>query len=129
MTGVCQPIRDRRIRFALAGCGRISAKHFEALEQHRENAEVVALCDTNEARLAQAVDRTGARGFQDYARLVEESGADIVVLATPSGLHPAQTTLAARAGMHVMTEKPMATRWRDGLAMVDACDAAGVGLF
>ena len=48
-----------------------------------------------------------------------------MVLATPSGLHPMQTIEAARAGFHVMTEKPMATRWSDGLAMVRACDEAG----
>jgi UDP-N-acetyl-2-amino-2-deoxyglucuronate dehydrogenase len=52
-----------------------------------------------------------------------------VVLATPSGLHAAQTIECARAGMHVVTEKPMATRWQDGLAMVRACDEAAVRLF
>jgi UDP-N-acetyl-2-amino-2-deoxyglucuronate dehydrogenase len=51
------------------------------------------------------------------------------VLTTPSGLHPAQAAEAARAGFDVMTEKPMATRWTDGLAMVRACDEAGVRLF
>jgi UDP-N-acetyl-2-amino-2-deoxyglucuronate dehydrogenase len=58
-----------------------------------------------------------------------KSKADVVVLATPSGLHPAQAIEAARAGFDVMTEKPMATRWSDGLAMVRACDEAGVRLF
>jgi UDP-N-acetyl-2-amino-2-deoxyglucuronate dehydrogenase len=51
------------------------------------------------------------------------------VLTTPSGLHPAQAAEAARAGFDVMTEKPMATRWTDGLAMVRACDEAGAQLF
>ena len=52
-----------------------------------------------------------------------------MVLATPSGLHPMQAIQAAEAGRHVVTEKPMATRWPDGLKMVEACDRAGVGLF
>ena len=43
---------------------------------------------------------------------------DLVVLTTPSGLHPAQTIAAAKVGVHVCTEKPMATRWEDGVAMV-----------
>jgi UDP-N-acetyl-2-amino-2-deoxyglucuronate dehydrogenase len=55
--------------------------------------------------------------------------ADCVVLTTPSGLHPQQAIDAAGTGVHVMTEKPMATRWADGLAMVKACDEAGVRLF
>ncbi|RVU42690.1 Gfo/Idh/MocA family protein, partial [Rubrivivax rivuli] len=50
-------------------------------------------------------------------------------LTTPSGLHPRQAIEVARAGIDVMTEKPMATRWHDGLAMVRACDEAGVRLF
>jgi len=52
-----------------------------------------------------------------------------VILATPSGLHPQQAIQVAQAGLHVMTEKPMATRWQDGLRMVRACDEAGVRLF
>lgn len=54
---------------------------------------------------------------------------DLVALCTPSGTHPAQAMLAARRGVHVVTEKPMATRWKDGVSMVKACDEAGVRLF
>ncbi len=53
----------------------------------------------------------------------------MLILCTPSGMHPAQTIAAARAGKHVMTEKPMATRWKDGMDMVRACDEARVRLF
>ena len=54
---------------------------------------------------------------------------DVVVLTTPSGLHSTQAVQVAEAGFHVMTEKPMATRWADGNRMVQACDKAGVRLF
>ena len=54
---------------------------------------------------------------------------DLIVLTTPSGLHPVQTIAAAEAGVHVCTEKPMATRWEDGVSMVKACEIAGVHLF
>jgi UDP-N-acetyl-2-amino-2-deoxyglucuronate dehydrogenase len=64
-----------------------------------------------------------------YEDLLRESGCDLVSLCTPSGLHAQQAILAARYGRHVMTEKPMATRWQDGLDMVRACDDAGVRLF
>lgn len=123
------PITDRRIRFAVVGCGRIAGKHFEALKQHRDNAELVAVCDDQPQRLEAAVAETGARGYGSLAELLAESDADIIVLATPSGLHPAQTIQIAESGRHVMTEKPMATRWRGGLRMVEACDRAGVRLF
>jgi UDP-N-acetyl-2-amino-2-deoxyglucuronate dehydrogenase len=53
----------------------------------------------------------------------------VVVLTTPSGLHAEQAIKIAASGRHVMTEKPMATKWADGLRMVKACDDAGVRLF
>ncbi len=124
-----RPITGRRIRFALVGCGRIAERHIEALEEHGVQAELVAVCDTDPAALERAVARTAAEGFPSLERLLAGSDADAVVLATPSGLHARQAMAAAAAGRHVITEKPMATRWKDGLAMVDACDAAGVRLF
>lgn len=124
-----QPIRERKVRFALTGCGRIAANHFAALEKHSDRAELVAVCDTNLAALESAVARTEAKGFRSHQEMIEAIDADVVVIATPSGVHSAQTIAAANAGLHVMTEKPMATRWRDGLDMVRACDQAGVRMF
>ena len=122
-------ITGRRIRFAVVGCGRISRNHFDALKKHAKDTEVVAVCDIDPAALAAAREATGAAGYARYEELLEKSNADIVVLSTPSGLHAEQTILAAQAGKHVMTEKPMATRWQDGKRMVAACDSARVQLF
>lgn len=123
------PITDRKLRFALVGCGRIAGNHFDAIRQHADRCEITDVCDVDPAALAAAVARTGARGHAGFTDMLAASDADCVVLTTPSGLHPAQATEAARAGFDVMTEKPMATRWSDGLAMVRACDEAGVRLF
>lgn len=123
------PVTDRKIRFALVGCGRIAANHFEAIRAHAERCELVDVCDVDPKALDAAVARTGARGHRDLSALLAATDADCVILTTPSGLHPAQAIEVARSGRHVMTEKPMATRWQDGLAMVRACDEAGVRLF
>jgi UDP-N-acetyl-2-amino-2-deoxyglucuronate dehydrogenase len=122
-------VSGRPIRIALVGCGRISANHFDAFKTHSQDIELVDVCDIDSARLSAAVERTGAAGHATLAGMLQASSADIVGLATPSGLHPQQAIEIAQAGKHVITEKPMATRWRDGLAMVDACDRAGVRLF
>ncbi len=122
-------IADRKVRFALAGCGRIANSHFEAMQQHGERCELTDVCDVDPLALQVAVEKTGARGHASYAAMLAESVADCVVLATPSGLHSRQAMQAALAGKDVMTEKPMATRWTDGLAMVRACDDAGARLF
>ncbi len=123
------PIKGRKIRFAVVGCGRISKNNIEALKKHAADVEIVAVCDVDATALAAAQAATGARGFARLEDLLEQSDTDAVVLSTPSGLHAEQAIAAARAGKHVVTEKPMATRWQDGKNMVAACDAARVRLF
>jgi UDP-N-acetyl-2-amino-2-deoxyglucuronate dehydrogenase len=123
------PITDRPVRFALVGCGRISANHIEALKRHAGRADLVAVCDNQPAALARAVQATGVPGYDSLAALLAGSDADIVSLATPSGLHPRQALQVAAAGRHVLTEKPMATKWDEGMAMVRGCRDAGVKLF
>lgn len=123
------PIEGRKIRFALVGCGRIAERHLDALRVHADEAEVVAVCDVDPSALDRAVKTTGAQGFSTLDAMLEKSDADAVIVATPSGLHAAQGMQAARAGRHVVSEKPMATRWGDANEMVHACDAAGVQLF
>jgi UDP-N-acetyl-2-amino-2-deoxyglucuronate dehydrogenase len=120
---------DRKIRFALVGCGRIAKSHFHAIKQHHERADLVAVCDIDEAALADAVHTTGATPYRSLTDMLARSDADVFILTTPSGLHPEQTIQIAAAGRHVITEKPMATRWADGKRMVAACDAASVRLF
>jgi UDP-N-acetyl-2-amino-2-deoxyglucuronate dehydrogenase len=122
-------ITDRKIRFGIVGCGRIAANHFEALKRHSDRAELVAVCDTDPAVLARTVAKFGAPGYASLKALLEADEIDVVVLCTPSGLHPEQAIAVARHGKHVVTEKPMATRWVDGINMVKACDQAGVQLF
>lgn len=124
-----EPIVGRKIRFALVGCGRISKNHIGAIEQHSDSCELVDVCDIDPEALDKATDFTGANGYRSLQELLDSSTADCVILATPSGLHSDQAIRVARTGRHVMTEKPMATRWRHGLAMVEACDEAGVKLF
>jgi UDP-N-acetyl-2-amino-2-deoxyglucuronate dehydrogenase len=122
-------ITDRKLRFALVGCGRISTNHIDAIRVHAERAELVAVCDVDRRRADAAAAATGAAAFYALDDLLAASDADAVILATPSGLHPAQAIRCAQAGRHVVTEKPMATRWEDGKEMVRVCDAAGVFLF
>ncbi|HUJ52664.1 MAG TPA: Gfo/Idh/MocA family oxidoreductase [Steroidobacteraceae bacterium] len=129
MSQAYDPVVGRKIRVALVGCGRIADKHLEAIRAHDERLELVAVCDTDRAALEAAMQRTGAAAFTSLGSLLSSSEADVVVLCTPSGLHPAQAIQSAAAGRHVITEKPMATRWADGKRMVEACDAANVHLF
>ncbi len=124
-----ESIRERKIKVALVGCGRIANNHFTAIEKHIDHLVLVDVCDIDPLALNKAIIKTGARGHSSLDAMLKTSDADLVVLTTPSGLHPAQTIQVSEAGKHVITEKPMATRWRDGLRMVKACDDARVRLF
>lgn len=122
-------ITDRKIKFALTGCGRIAQNHFAAIKQHHNRAELVSVCDVDIKALDAAAKMTGAEPFSNLDSMLAKTDADVVVLTTPSGLHAEQAIKVAASRRHVMTEKPMATRWADGLRMVKACDDAGVRLF
>ena len=108
-------INERKIRIALVGCGRISHNHIKAIILHHERAELVALCDIEQERLDSArhvlhevsqehsaTVRNPAE-FIGYEKLIEAVNldiieADLVVLTTPSGLHPSQAIAAAEGG-------------------------------
>jgi len=119
----------RKIRVGIVGCGRISKNHFGSLEAHVNDMELVAICDTNPSSLAEHKERYNVDAYNSLSLMLEHAELDIVTICTPSGLHPDQVIECAEAGVHVLTEKPMATRWQDGMNMVKACDKAGVHLF
>ena len=122
-------VRSRKIRVGLIGCGRISKNHFGSIVQHATDLQLAAVCDVDSVNLQAHVDQYCVPGYLSMADMLVKEQLDLVALCTPSGLHPQQAILAARHGVHVLTEKPMATHLADGVAMVKACDEAGVRLF
>ena len=119
----------KKIKIAVVGCGRISAKHFDAISNYPDSLELVAICDVNQKIVDQHSSKFRVKGYISMLEMLDSENIDIVTICTPSGIHPDQAILAADHGVHVITEKPMATRWSDGLRMVRACDNAGVRLF
>ena len=122
-------IKDRKIRIAVVGCGRISKNHFGSIEKHQDNIELVAVCDTDYRVLEQHKEQYQVNGYSKLEDMLEKEKLDLVAICTPSGVHAEQTVMIAKHNIHVMTEKPMATRWQDGVRMVKSCDEAGVRLF
>ena len=119
---------SERIKIALVGCGRISKNHFDAIVRI-DDLELVAVADTVEARSRAAGELYGVPSFTSIDTLLAEAQCDIVVIATPSGLHPQLGIKAARAGKHVVTEKPMAISLEGADALIAACAQYGVHLF
>lgn len=122
-------ISDRKIRIAIVGCGRISKNHFGSIEKHADSIELVAVCDTNPKVLDEHAEQYKVPAYRPMEQMLKTEEIDLVALCTPSGIHAGQAAMAAKYGVHVMTEKPMATRWQEGVRMVRACDEANVRLF
>jgi UDP-N-acetyl-2-amino-2-deoxyglucuronate dehydrogenase len=118
----------KNFRVALVGCGRISANHFDAIAKV-DGLELVAVCDIIEDRARAAGEKNGVPWFTSYEEMLGKADCDVIVIATPSGLHPDHGAMAARAGKHVVTEKPMAISLEGADKLVEACDSAGVQLF
>lgn len=122
-------ITDRKIRIAVVGCGRIAQNHFSSIEKHHENFELVSICDTDQQVLSEHKKKHRVNGYLYLDEMLSNENLDLVVLCTPSGIHAKQTILCANYKVNIITEKPMATRWVDGMNMVKACDDANVRLF
>jgi UDP-N-acetyl-2-amino-2-deoxyglucuronate dehydrogenase len=116
------------LNIALVGCGRISKYHFEAIAKV-EGLRLVAVCDLDPQRAAAAGASLRVPHFTSIEKMLGASDAEVVSLCTPSGLHPEHGMLAARAGKHVISEKPMAVTLDAGRRLVEAADSAGVRLF
>lgn len=118
----------RDFRVALVGCGRISKNHFDAIRRV-DGLRLSAVSDSVEERARAAGQEYGVPWFTSVSALLGEGESDVVTICTPSGLHSAQGIAAAKAGKHVVTEKPMAITLEQADALVEATDAAGVKLF
>ncbi len=119
---------SRNFRIALAGCGRISHNHVEAIGRI-DGLSLVGACDPSEDRARSLAEPLGIPWFTSYEAMLAGVECDVVTIATPSGLHPVQGVLAAKAGKHVVTEKPMAISLKGADELVHACDDARVHLF
>jgi predicted dehydrogenase len=114
----------RKVRFAVVGLGYISqAAVLPAFAHARRDCELAALVSGDGTKLARLARRYGVRHtatYDAYDRLLASGEVDAVYIALPNSLHADFTIRAARAGVHVLCEKPMAVTVREGEAMIRA---------
>ena len=125
-----EDLANRSFRVALVGCGRISKTHFDALKKV-DGLSVTAVCDIDATRAQNAGEEQRVPWYRTLDEMLKTSGPeiDLVSICTPSGLHAAQGAIVARAGKHVVSEKPMALSLAQADSVMRACEAAGVQLF
>ncbi len=113
------------LRIGIVGCGAIHNTHVAAI-QRTEGAEVAGFFDVLSDRSQEAASRSGSLSFETLQTLLEAS--DAVSVCVPSGLHAEIGILAARAGRHVLVEKPIDIGLDAAEELVKACRAAKVKL-
>jgi predicted dehydrogenase len=97
---------DRKINFAVVGCGHIGKRHAEMVKRHPE-AELLAVCDPGPNEVTKA-DQFGVPVFSDLDTMLRDvPGIEVVNVCTPNGLHAKQSLKALEAHKHVVCEKPM----------------------
>ena len=118
----------RQIRFGVIGAGLWGEVHAEIYSQH-PYARLVAVCDADAARAQKvAAAHGGVRACTDFRELAGDPEVDAVAVVTPDFAHREPILAAARAGKHVITEKPLATTAEDAEAIAAAVRAAGITL-
>ena len=118
---------DTAIRFGIIGAGVAGRYHAQAIAQ-TPGARLMAVCAGHPERATALADAFNARVEPDVAALLACDDIDAVCICTPSGQHAEQGIAAAKAGKHVLVEKPLAITLADADALIDACRTAGVHL-
>ena len=116
------------LRFGLIGTGGGGHLFAGALAGRPGGARLVSVCSRNREKATDFGATYGVTEVHTDWRQLIRSGIDAVSVASPTGDHARMTIEAAAHGLHVLTEKPIATNVADADRMIEACDRAGVTL-
>lgn len=115
------------IRVGLIGCGGIAYAHAQCY-QYIHEAKVVAVADVVKERADELADYLGAEAFYHGDDLFSREDIDMVDICLPTNMHSEYVRKAAKAGFHILCEKPIALSVEDGKRMKHAAEEAGVKL-
>jgi predicted dehydrogenase len=117
------------VRWGLIGCGDIAAKRVAEALRRSAGSALVAVARARRELAADFAERHGARRWHgDWKALLRDDEIDAVYIATPVHLHAEQAVAAARAGKHVLCEKPMALDVAGSERMLAEARARGLRL-
>ena len=116
------------VRIGLIGAGGIAGAHLAGYAEIPDRVQVTAIADAVPETLAQRVEETGARAYTDFTELVNDPEVDAVDICLPHHLHKAAIVAAAKAGKHILCEKPLCLTAEEAAEVRAAVDAAGVTL-
>lgn len=120
---------ERKVGYAMVGLGRISMQHLAPSLKVSKIAKVTALVSGHREKAEKmaadyGIPAKNIYSYENYDAIADNPDIDAVYVALPNSMHAEYTIRAAKAGKHVLCEKPMATTVADAQAMIDACRQA-----
>jgi predicted dehydrogenase len=124
---------DERVGFALVGLGRLTLEELLPAFAESKKAKVTALVSGTPEKLKAVAAQYGIApencySYEAFDSIADNDAVQVVYIVLPNSMHREYTERAARAGKHVLTEKPMTVSSADAEAMIAACEEAGVKL-
>lgn len=118
-----------RLKAGLVGCGYVSTAHMEVYSMLRDKVEVVGLCDSEAGRARTLANRFGIRDtYSDHKELLERRDLDFIDICTPTPTHAQIAVDAAKEGVRIITEKPMARTSDECRQMIEEAQKNNVSL-
>ena len=118
-------MKDNKICFGIIGCGLIANWHANAINAI-EGAELIGVVDSYKQGAIDFADKYKVKVFETLENMFSDKDIDVVCICTPSGLHAPQAIMAAKAGKHVIVEKPMALNVEQADEVIKTCEDNGV---
>lgn len=115
----------KKIKAAVIGCGNISVMHLDSIAA-LDISELTAVCDIKPERAAAAAEKYHTTAYTDYREMFQKASPDVVHLCLPHHLHTSAARDAFRAGIHVLSEKPMSIHYEDAAETVAFAKQCGV---
>ena len=113
------------LNVGIIGCGTIFPMHAESIKRVK-GVKIAAVCDIKQSRAADKARSLGCNAYSDYKEMFSSESLDAVHICTPHYLHLPMIIEAARRGINVLTEKPMALNPSDAKKEVAAAKKAGI---
>lgn len=117
----------KQFKMGIVGCGTIAGTHAEAVSK-TVNGKLVAAHSRTNKNLNVFCNHYGVKGYLNYKEFLSQPELDIVVVCTPSGTHLDFGKAAAKAGKHVIVEKPIEITLNRGKHLISGCRSNGVKL-
>jgi len=130
---ILEEVLPTKIRYAVVGLGNITQDAFLPAFKNAKNSELAALVTgdkkkSDELAKRYRLDPSSTYGYEEYDECLKSGKVDAVYIGLPNHLHHDYTIRAAKAGIHVLCEKPMAVDVRECRRMIAACEKASVKL-